>query len=390
MNNKLLIAAAGSGKTTYLINEAMKFRDEKVLITTYTEENAEEIKKKIIERYKSIPSHIMIQTWFSFLIKHGVKPYQGTFNELLFDYEIKGMVLNNGEFGFKYFSKKLNAPVPFKEDEEFLLHYFIKSQKIISDRLPKFVVKSNKAVGGELINRISRIYQHIFIDEVQDLAGYDLEIIKLLFRTNSNIILVGDPRQVTYLTHHERKYGKYKDGKIKEFIMGECKRPITYDIDENTLNSSHRNNKDICLFSSRLYDVKAFNPIKPCECPGCRNDKIGAEGIYLVKPEDVENYLFTFAPVQLRWNVLKEMNSKYPIYNFGSSKGKTFNRVLIYPTDEIEKWIYNNTIKLASQTRAKFYVAITRAKYSVGIVTDFPDGTDIEGVQLYKPNKVEN
>jgi DNA helicase-2/ATP-dependent DNA helicase PcrA len=36
-NNKLIIAAAGSGKTTYLINEAMKFKDERVLITTYTE-----------------------------------------------------------------------------------------------------------------------------------------------------------------------------------------------------------------------------------------------------------------------------------------------------------------------------------------------------------------
>ena len=44
MNNKLIIAAAGSGKTTYLINEAMKFKDEKVLITTYTEANEEEIK----------------------------------------------------------------------------------------------------------------------------------------------------------------------------------------------------------------------------------------------------------------------------------------------------------------------------------------------------------
>ena len=49
---------------------------------------------------------------------------------------------------------------------------------------------------------------YIFIDEVQDLAGSDLELIKLLFKTNSNTTLVGDPRQVTYLTHNEKKFWK--------------------------------------------------------------------------------------------------------------------------------------------------------------------------------------
>jgi len=48
-NNKLIIAAAGSGKTTHLVNEALKIKDKKVLITTYTQANEAEIKKKIIE-----------------------------------------------------------------------------------------------------------------------------------------------------------------------------------------------------------------------------------------------------------------------------------------------------------------------------------------------------
>ena len=50
VNNKLIIAAAGSGKTTYLIDEAIKYREKKVLITTYTQANEAEIKKKIIEK----------------------------------------------------------------------------------------------------------------------------------------------------------------------------------------------------------------------------------------------------------------------------------------------------------------------------------------------------
>lgn len=198
-NNKLIIAGAGSGKTTFLINESMKLNGEKVLITTYTEANAEEITNKFINKYKCVPSHVKIQTWFSFLIQHGVKPYQGTFNELLFMWKTKGMVLNNGKYGNKYYSKKLNSWIPFKEEDEFLEHYYLSTGQILSDRLPKFVVKADKASGNEIMQRISRIYQHIFIDEIQDLAGYDLEVLKLLFKSKSNVLLVGDPRQVTYV-----------------------------------------------------------------------------------------------------------------------------------------------------------------------------------------------
>ena len=85
-DNKLIIAAAGSGKTTYLIDEAIKNRDKKVLITTYTQANEAEIKKKIIEKINYIPENITVQTWFSFLLKHGVRPYQGIiFDKRIYD-----------------------------------------------------------------------------------------------------------------------------------------------------------------------------------------------------------------------------------------------------------------------------------------------------------------
>jgi DNA helicase-2/ATP-dependent DNA helicase PcrA len=385
--NKLIIAAAGSGKTTYLINEAMKFKNQKVLITTYTEANEEEIKKKFIKKYKCIPGHIMVQTWFSFLLQHGVKPYQGSFNEILFNKNTTGMILCNGDEG--KFPVKVGGKtiyVPIKEETDFKRHYFTDSLKIYSDRLPKFVVKSNTATNGEIINRISRIYKHIFVDEVQDLAGYDLDILKLFFQTQSSVLLVGDPRQVTYLTHHENKYGKYKNGKIKEFVTGECKNPITYIIDESTLNTSHRNNKAICDFSSKLYNEIEFKPISPCECDECRNYEMDSEGIFLVRPGDVENYLFNFNPIQLRWDIRKQVNPGYTVYNFGESKGKSFDRVLIYPTDDMEKWVYSNATDLAYSTKAKFYVAITRARFSVGIVSNFQDGAKLDGAQLYYPD----
>ena len=47
MVNRLIIAAAGSGKTTYLVRQAMQQSDS-VLITTYTIANELEIRKKLM------------------------------------------------------------------------------------------------------------------------------------------------------------------------------------------------------------------------------------------------------------------------------------------------------------------------------------------------------
>ena len=47
-NNKLIIAAAGSGKTTFLVNQALAVNSETVLITTFTEANEQEIRNRII------------------------------------------------------------------------------------------------------------------------------------------------------------------------------------------------------------------------------------------------------------------------------------------------------------------------------------------------------
>jgi DNA helicase-2/ATP-dependent DNA helicase PcrA len=380
-NNKLIIAAAGSGKTTYLINEAIKLQPEKVLITTYTEENEQEIRLKFIEKCKCIPRNVTIQTWFSFLIQHGVKPYQGILNEIMYQRSVNGLILVNKRSGLRYKTDRFS--VYWKEEEAFEKHYFNSDMKIFSDKLAKFVYKADEKSEGKVFNRISRMFSHIFIDEVQDLAGYDLELIKKMFRSTSSVILVGDPRQVTYLTHHEQKFEKYKDGKIKDFLIYECKRPIKYTIDDTTLNNSHRNNKEICEFSSKLYSGINFQPVSPCSCIVCRNKITEHEGVYIVNSADVDSYLKRFSPVQLRWSITTNTNPNFLTLNMGQSKGKTFERVLIYPTKEMTKWVKDNNTKLESSTRAKFYVAITRAKHSVGIIADISENLEIEGVNFY-------
>lgn len=379
--NKLIIAAAGSGKTTYLVKQALKIQDENVLITTYTEANEAEIRKKIIEKKGFIPKNITIQTWFSFLLQHGVRPYQCVMNSELHNRKI-GFYLSE-EGSTTTYKGNDGKTYSWSKEKNFYQYYFTSknSLKICSDTIADYIVNCNKRTKGEVLSRVSRIYPNIFIDEVQDLAGWELEILKLLFDTLSNILLVGDPRQVTYLTHHSSKYKKYIDGKIDEFIKTECKKDVC-EIDLNTLKNTHRNNKRICDFSSRLFPN--YEQCEPCRCEECRSCKIDHEGVFLVKNKDVKKYCKKYSPIILKWN-----RATYPDWNFGKSKGLTFNRVLIYPTSSkngMSDWISDNDIKMTSETRCKFYVAITRARYSVGIVYDYDDDREYKNLEKWKPD----
>lgn len=73
--------------------------------------------------------------------------------------------------------------------------------------------------------------------------------------------------------------------------------------------------------------------------------------------------------------------------NLGESKGLTFDRVLIYPTAAMVKWVKNNNYPLKNSARAKLYVGLTRAKYSVAIVMDFDRDDIFDGSEKYSPMK---
>lgn len=92
------------------MNESLKC-DAPVLITTFTIENENEIKAKFIKLCGYIPSHVTIQTWFSFLLQHGVRPYQGVCHEQLFNSDIRGILLVNSQSAVKYYDERLKCNV---------------------------------------------------------------------------------------------------------------------------------------------------------------------------------------------------------------------------------------------------------------------------------------
>lgn len=361
MANKLVIAAAGSGKTTSIIDDAL-LQTGKVLITTFTQANEEEIKNKIIIRHGCIPEHITVQTWFAFLLKHCVRPFQGK----LIEKKIKGLILING-----------TSAQYMAEATQFEKHFFSNDMKIYSDKISKFVIRSQEKSEGALIGRLSKIFSKIYIDEVQDLSGFDLEVLKLLFASEIDVTLVGDPRQGTYSTNNSAKNKQFRKSEIVHFFQ---EKFTNIEMDDTSLVINHRCNEAICQLSNKLFsDFSAVS--------SGNTTSTGHDGVFFIKTSDVDTYLKTFNPIQLRDSRRTKVSENYSAINFGESKGLSFDRILIYPTKPITDWLQDNNSELAPTSRAKFYVALTRARQSVGIIYNYTASTNVDGIINYQHEK---
>lgn len=339
LKNKVIVAAAGSGKTTYIVREALNNAPQKTLIVTYTNKNREEIEKKIIELHGFIPNHIVVKSWYTFLLSDLIRPYQN----FVYEERIEGVFFPTGPIN--KFAKKTNIKA-----------YFLNAKNEVNkDRLSELAELIAQKSEYKNITRISELYDFIYIDEVQDMAGYDLEIFNFLMHSTINILFVGDIRQATYATNNTNKNKKYKGIKIIDYFM---ERTDICEVDQS-LNISHRCNQLICDFADSLFDGMASTL-------STNEERTGHDGVFIVHPEEIEEYIQRYNPQCLRYDARTALTGAI---NFGDSKGLTFDRVLIKPTQKIEKYLKTGELDLDETTLAKFYVAITRAKHSVGIIS---------------------
>lgn len=344
LNNKVLISAAGSGKTTFIVNHALSQKKNKVLILTYTTDNLKQIKKKLIKKAGTIPSNITVKSWFSFLLTEGTRPYQN----ILYDKKrIKSIHFTQGK-STRYI-KKSNIEK----------YYFKDGQYIYPDKISDFVCRCNKKAGNIVIDRLESMFDYIYIDEVQDLAGYDFDILDLLLSSKLNLVLVGDNRQATYFTNYSPKYKKFKGKNILD-LFKDWEEKKKCSIDYRT--ECYRCNQIICDFADSLYP-QMENTISE------NHKKTRHDGLFTITKKDIDKYIKKYNPQLLRY----DRRTKLPgtnIMNFGESKGLTFDRVLIVPNGKIKKFLKTGDYKHIEKSKAKFYVAITRAKYSVAFIYD--------------------
>jgi len=348
-NDKLYTACAGAGKTTLIVGEALKIKDKKVLITTFTNENEENIKKKFYIMNKGcIPENIKIQSWYEFLLRECFKPYLKTFFKE--DIRINGFILMSGVSG------------PYIENSA-KDHYMSKNNRVYSDKLSKLMFK-NEEVKNCVMNRLSKIYNVIFIDEVQDMASWDLELIKKIHHSNIELFMVGDMMQRTYTTTKERQNKKNKKQlNIEEYIKDRCKGCCSISIDDTRLKKTHRCSQKVCDYVNQKFGMN----IEICNC--CDRTNTGNCNIFFIRQDEIEEKLKITDTMQILYDKNSKYNKNYQAINIGKSKGLDYNNVVIYPAKTMINFLNNNNKhNLAESSKSKLYVALTRARENVYIV----------------------
>jgi DNA helicase II / ATP-dependent DNA helicase PcrA len=337
-NNQAIIAAAGSRKTQHIIDCVLGDPSQRVLVTTYTNENLRQIVERMSAGTGTLPPHVTVMGWFSFLLSECVRPYQS-------------FVL--GEVGVIRGLDFLNDHPRVKKAES--RRYFLNGHgSIYRNGVSDFACEANRISGGKVIDRLSQVFDHIYIDEVQDLAGYDLELIDLLFQSSVAMTVVGDPRQGTYMANTSNKNSNYRGAGVEAWLRERASR---CDIENRV--KSYRCNQEICDFADALY------PSLP-RTESMNNKITGHDGIFMIKPSEVEKYVAQYSPTMLRYSKVTSAQG-YEATNFGVSKGSTFDRVLIFPPKSMVKFLSSRDPDDVGD-RPKLYVAVTRAKYSVAFV----------------------
>jgi DNA helicase II / ATP-dependent DNA helicase PcrA len=337
--NCAILAAAGSRKTEHIIEAALSMMDGRVLITTYTNENQNQITRRIQQKVGTIPAHITVMGWFSFLIAHCIKPYQrARFGDTFL---VQGL---NFKGKHHKFAKKSDR------------HYFLDSNSdLFKDGVSDLAVALNQDTGGAVIRRLESIYTHVFVDEVQDMAGYDLDLLDLLMKSQIAVTMVGDPRQHTFSTNDSRKGKKHQGTGLLGWFK---ERANLCALHEHSI--SYRCNQTICDFADALFPDMPRTTSSGVEVTG-------HDGIFFVPESRVDEYLAQFERVTLLRYKKTSKTLGLVAMNFGVAKGSTFDRVLIFPTEPMLTYLKDRDPAKLKEPE-KFYVAVTRARFSVAFV----------------------
>jgi hypothetical protein len=315
---------------------------------TYTTANQVELSSRLASLAGDHP-HAEVRGWFSFLIGNFVRPF--------LPYLYEGERLRGFDF---------NSPPQQGAGTQEWRRYFNRHGEVRKVHLPQLADRIEASSDRAGIRRLERLYDRIFIDEVQDLCGYDLEILSRLMDSSIELEMVGDIRQAILATNgRERKNKQFMYMGIWKWfnVQAQRGRLIIAQRCETWRCSPLIASLADSLFGAEWgFDSTISN----------NNRSTGHDGVFLVAPEDVSSYVSRYRPLALRHNALSGKEFPLDYLTFGESKGLGQERVLIIPTAGITSFLTKGT-PLTEPQAARFYVALTRAEQSVAIVLSRPN-----------------
>jgi DNA helicase-2/ATP-dependent DNA helicase PcrA len=336
--NRAIIAAAGARKTQMVVDGALSDPNRRVLVSTYTNDNLGRLRQRLGSEGGVVPSNIEVLPWMTLLLREGANPYQSAvFGE---PGTIQGINFDHG--------------TPRFAERGTRRYYLDGGGRVYGDLLSDLACRADESSGGEVIRRLEAIYDHIYVDEVQDLVGWDLEFIELLFRSRIGVTVVGDPRQHILFTNRRSKNRKYRGSEIAEWI---AERTTLCEME--TRSDSYRCNQPLCDFASGLFpEMEAMQSVE--------NVLSGHDGIFEITEDEVAAYVERYRPAILRHDK-RSKTLGHAAVNIGLAKGSTYDRVLIFPTRPMRDYLkHRDPAKLKAPER--LYVAVTRARYSAAFV----------------------
>ena len=327
---RLILATAGSGKTSYIIDNLDIHKCS--LIITYTINNTENLKSKVIKRFGCMPANVKIMSLLSFLYSFCYRPF------LELQTSTRGLVFKK--------PSEASRNIPRNQPR----YYITKSGYIYSDRLSSLILR-NSNILENIKRRLERYYDELIIDEIQDLGPPDFNFISAIVNVNMDLLFVGDFYQHTFDSSTEnnigrslyRNYGQYK----KKF------EEIGFTVDETTLLKSHRCSPTLCAYIDEKIGIEI------------ESNKTEATSVKLLEEQDM------ILKVVLDDSIIKlfyEKHDQYDCYssNWGASKGCEYDNVCVVISNNLYNKLVNK--KLTIRTRNRLYVALSRSANDVYII----------------------
>ena len=352
MRHQFIHACAGSGKTQHIIDHCRQGPpNTRRLIITLTLAGQDELEGRLWEAVASSAPAPEVTGWFAFLINHIVRPY---LPPLFPEQRVTGFIFHIDDADVKDALRYKKKTDPRR--------FFSEAGMIYKDNLEDLATEILNKARGLVENRLGLIYDEILIDEAQDVSRSGLEVVARLLRQSSvRCVLVGDSRQSLIDSSLSSRKNKSADRQNLMEWYREYENSGQLKINEKV--ETYRFNQSIANFSDSIFPKRfGFSPTK-----SRMHRQSSHDGVFLVAEEDVDQYIAEFSPTVLRhsgssWAELDALN---PI-NFGISKGRTYQRVMILATGPIQEFCLKGK-ELKAKSACAFYVAVTRAQYSVAI-----------------------
>jgi hypothetical protein len=335
MDKCLILAVAGSGKTTHIVNKLDL--DNRHLIVTYTRENIKNLHLGITNRFGYFPDNISLFSFFGFLYSFCYKPFLGRIDRpkgLYWDFPPE-------------FTRRIPERVP--------LHFFTADRRIYHNRLSKYLIR--KDLLTKINTRIEKYFDHFNIDEIQDFGGYDFDLLMSFAQLNMNLTWVGDFYQHTYDTSRDgnrnqtlhQDFDSYK-GRFED---------AGFEIDDETLLKSWRCSPSVTGFITNQLDIII------------ESHKTEDTSVLYVEDQDVIDELMQDPKVI---KLFFKNHVKYSCYsnNWGKLKGANhLNDVCVVLNPTSNRLYERGRLKeSAPLTRNKLYVAFSRANGNLYLIAE--------------------